>query len=917
MLDTLKKEYPLNDYLKVWEDTTEKITFETVRTPDFDAHFRSYNEMKPLPHRLGVYWGKATITNQFTEHGIVQDWLLWIGEGSYIDVYFADTDGNLREHSRTGERVPAREKKLATGNRVERVPFSLAMGDTVVVYARLHLIDYNQPVFKLKLAQVDFLEGPLAFQKNREDWFFLGFLVAIMIFSFLLFLTTRDQAFLYHSLFLFSATVFMLDMFGIIPDIPVLRDHPALTFYLNYLSQACWDVFFLQFLRSYMRLKSVLPWWDKVLKYMIWFRIGYFIIVFSYFVLTFNEVITDYLFVFYVFAQYLIILVFLGALFRLHDPKAYFLIIATLFFVLGVGVNGYLIAINIPINRFFSEGAMAGEILLFSVGLAYRMNQLQQEEKEAQRLKNLDEMKNHLYANITHEFRTPLTVINGMVEQLIKKTADNLNRPLQLIRLSSDHLLNLVNRLLDLAKIESGHLQVQRSQGDMVSYLRQLVELYQPLATKKEITLLFLTLLPKLEMDFDAEIIRQIFSNLISNAIKFTPEKGKVTVNVEPGKGSSNGQLSVAVSDTGIGIPAEDLPYIFDRFYQARNAAREQGLGTGIGLALTRELVTLNGGTIEVKSREGIGTTFTVTLPVLFSPATAPVAPSYPADLQAEEWQPEIPAEYAPPPISHMESQRNLVLVIEDNPHIVEYLRTLLEESFEVETAFNGRDGIDIALETIPDLVVSDVIMPEMDGFSVLKTLKKDSRTCHIPVVLLTALASVQDRIAGLEHGADAYLGKPFEGRELLAVLNNLLEQRQRLQRFFNKKEEKIPAESPGPDVQEDVFLTEAKNVLEQCMGDEDFGVLQLQRALAVSRTQLHRKLKALTGLSTTEFINHLRLQKASNLLKNSELHISEIAYDTGFKDPNYFTRLFVKFYGKTPTEYRNEPENVTFKSWA
>lgn len=196
-----------------------------------------------------------------------------------------------------------------------------------------------------------------------------------------------------------------------------------------------------------------------------------------------------------------------------------------------------------------------------------------------------------------------------------------------------------------------------------------------------------------------------------------------------------------------------------------------------------------------------------------------------------------------------------------------------------------------------------------------LQTLKKDSRTCHIPIVLLTALASAQDRLAGLERGADAYLGKPFEGRELLAVLNNLLERRERWQAFFKKGEEKAPEESVQDEVPEDAFLKEAKEVLEKNLTDEDFGVLQLQRSLAVSRTQLHRKLKALTGLSTTEFINHLRLQKASKLLKDSELHISEIAYDTGFRDPNYFTRLFVKFYGKTPTEYRNTLENVHVRS--
>ena len=910
-LDTLKAEYLLNDYLRVWEDTTEAVTFETVSSPAFNDLFQPYNQVKPLPHRRGVYWGKAIFTNHFKQPGLVKNWFLWTGDGSYIDIFIASQDGSLREHLKTGELVPAREKKLATGNRVERAPFSLAMGDTVAVYFRLQLIDQKQPEFKVRLTQDDYLEGAHALEKNREDWLFLGFLVAITIFSLMLFLSTGDKAFLFHSLFLFSAMVFLLDMLGIMPDLPVLRDHQKWTFYLNYLSQACWDVFFLQFFRTYMRLENCLPWWDQVLKNLIRLRIVYFIAVFSFFVSTLNEGVTDNLSIFYVFAQYLVILVFLAALYRLRDPKAYFLILATLFFITGVVVNGCLITIGKPINRLFSEGAVVGEILLFSIGLAYRMKQLQEEEKAAQRLKDLDELKNRFYTNITHEFRNPLTVINGMVEQLMKKPAINPERMLQLIRQNSGHLLDLVNRLLNLTKIESGHRRMHPSNGDWVAYLRQLVEFFQPLATQKGITLRFLTQIQSLEMAFDAEIIRQIFTNLLSNAIKFTPENGSITVSVE----QSGGKVTAVVSDSGMGIPAADLPHIFERFFQAQNAMHWHGPGTGIGLALTRELVVLTGGTIEVKSKEGSGSTFTVTLPIEHLPEeNLALKPTTPATKQ-EEWKPEIPLEFESLPAVAAIAQKELVLVIEDNPHIVQYLRVLLEDTFEVETAFNGKDGIDLALETIPDLIVSDVIMPQMDGFDVLETLKKDTRTSHIPIVLLTALASVKDRIAGLERGADAYLGKPFEGRELLAILNNLLEQRRRFQTFFQKENGTPPDELTGGDTREDEFLKTLKDMVETNLADEDFGVIQLQRAMAVSRTQLHRKLKALTGMSTTGFINHLRLKKACQLLRNPDLHIGEIAYDTGFKDPNYFTRLFVKFYGKTPTDYRYELANATLKA--
>ncbi len=906
VIDTLQPEYNLNDFLSVWEDSSGKAVFKTVNSPATSEFFQPYSKVQPLHNLRGVFWGKITIANHFKQPGLLNNWFLFTGNGSYIDVFVTDWGGRLLEHLKTGELVPAHEKKLATGNRVERVPFSLSAGDTAIVFIRLQVVDYHPPHFNLRLVQNDYPDTHEAFARTRADWFFLGFLGAIMIFSLLLFITTRDRAFLFHALFLFSAIVFMLDIFGLIPDLPVLRDHPKWANYLNYLALTCWDIFLLQFFRSYMHLEVSLPRWDKILKWLIRLRIGFFLLIFTFFVITFNEVLNDHITILYVALHYLVVIAFLVALARLQKARANFLIAATLCFMVGLGVNAYWIANEIPVDRLFSEGAMIGEVLLFSIGLAYRMKQLREEEKEAHRLKDLDELKNQLFANITHEFRTPLTLINGMVEMLQQKTTGMTLRQLQCIRQNSDQLLQLVNRLLDLAKIESGHLQINPARDDFVAYLRQLVEFYQPLAGRKEITLRFLTSLPSMNMDFDAEIMRQIFTNLLSNALKFTPVKGSVTISVKKNSASTKEEITVEVSDTGVGIPAAELAQIFDRFYQSENSASHHGLGTGIGLALTQELVLLTGGNIEVRSKQGEGTTFIVTLPVTQLAQNNGGQPAHAR--QPELWRPEIP-EFFPTPTQAEKptAYKNLVLVIEDNPHIVEYLRSLLEYHFEVESAFNGKDGIDLALETIPDLIICDVIMPEMSGFEVLKILKKDDRTSHIPIVLLTALASVKDRIEGLERGADAYLGKPFEGRELLAILNNLLEHRQQLQAFFKNKTGVQSGTQKEIAPPEDKFLITLKNILEAHLSDEDFGILQLRRAMAVSRTQLHRKLKALTGMSATEFINYTRLQKATDLLSNPDLHIGEIAYETGFKDPNYFTRLFVKLFGKTPTDYRRE----------
>ncbi len=529
---------------------------------------------------------------------------------------------------------------------------------------------------------------------------------------------------------------------------------------------------------------------------------------------------------------------------------------------------------------------------------------------EAARLKELDTFKTRLYTNITHEFRTPLTIISGMADQILEHPQRWLIEGVGAIKRNSLQLLYLVNQMLDLQKLEAGRIPLNMVQGDILIYMKYLTESFHSQAQLKNIELRFETDLPELVVDYDPDKLQQIVSNLISNSLKFTPAGGRVLVSAGLSNGQNTPHLILKVSDTGIGIPAASQPYIFDRFYQVDDSHTRKGEGTGIGLAIIRELVKLLGGEISVKSDPGQGSEFKVVLPV-----------THKAPLMAgvEENELEEPASGAGTTFILRENitsnNGNLpqVLIIEDNTDVQQYLSICLENDYQLLFAGNGREGIEKATEFIPDLVISDVMMPEKDGFEVCRTLKDDIRTSHIPVILLTAKADNESRLQGLTCGADAYLAKPFNKNELLVRIQKLLELRQKLQQhyFLQGGGDGGEAVSPGGS-KEEVFVEKFREIVLNHLDESHFSVDELSRELAMSRSQLYRKITALTGVSPNRYTRHLRLQKARKLLVETDDTIANIAYDTGFNDPAYFTRVFTHEFGMTPSEFRDAHEHRT-----
>lgn len=518
-------------------------------------------------------------------------------------------------------------------------------------------------------------------------------------------------------------------------------------------------------------------------------------------------------------------------------------------------------------------------------------------QEETFRLKELDTFKTRFYSNITHEFRTPLTVIQGMTDELAKELPEQSQKKLNLIRKNSRNLLDLVNQILDISKLRAGKLVPALAQSDMILFLRYLVDAHEPLAGLKQINLRFQSNQPSLMMDFDPKQLQLVVTNLISNAIKFTPEQGEVWVVVNQLDEKDPSLLDIQVRDNGIGISAGDIPLIFDRFHQARRM--QENYGSGIGLALVKELVEFMNGSIRVESDLGKGSTFFLSFPIQHN---APLATDSMPDHFHIKSSPEIPIQA---PAGGTKNGLPVLLIIEDSVDVTYYLQVCLEGQYQIVTCANGQAGVEKAFEWIPDVIISDVMMPKMDGLEVCRRIKTDVRTNHIPIILLTARATMEDKLLGLDQGADAYLVKPFEKAELLLRLNKLMEIRKTLQEKYSSSLLNSQSLPKGKQTPVDEFMKKIEDAIIQGFQDEEFSVNELAEVVHLSRSHVHRKIKALTGMSTAIYIRKVRLKKAKELLETTSSSISEIAYQVGFKSPVYFSQVFKETFGESPRKLR------------
>ncbi len=524
--------------------------------------------------------------------------------------------------------------------------------------------------------------------------------------------------------------------------------------------------------------------------------------------------------------------------------------------------------------------------------------QLQLEHVEVTKLKELDDFKSRFFANISHEFRTPLSLIIGPTEKLLADDKEKNYPELGIIHNNSISLLNLVNQMLDLSRVEAGSLQLQVRKTDLTTGLKIFTSPFYSLAASKRIDLSVVVPSTAIDGYADLSFLEKIVNNLLSNAIKYTQAGGLVTFKAE----DKNGYLQITVTDTGMGIPDSQIDKIFDRFYRVHEVTSVEG--TGLGLALTRELVRTHRGEITVTSEYGKGSTFIVTLPIAEQYYSADEYRTEPPDyLPLKEPLPDTtPAIVVDTNASPNGSEKPVLLVIEDNTELRDFIKSTLISSYTVLEAPDGETGLRLAIDNVPDIIITDWMMPRMDGATVCRNIKSTTATDHIPIILLTAKAGVESRIEGLETGADDYLTKPFDLRELRIRVANLIEQRKKLQAKYQTgasfSYKPIKAESAN-----EKFLKRLHEIVEERISDSKFGVEELAREIGMSRVQLYRKLTALTNQSAVEFLRTYRLERAADLLRQGVGNVAEIAFQVGFDNPSYFTKTFREHFGTLPSE--------------
>lgn len=890
-------------------DTTSSLTVEEVADRSFlpiqRTNFR-------VPFSDNTYWFQLTLRN--TDSKQDQWYLEWqTPVAERVEFYDLQPDGTYRmEKAGTLIQGPARKYPGFAPYCV----INLSAGEEKTIYIKIKsqrghradIILYDSATFFTKQIQY-----------TRTNSFFSGLVIIRLFYVLLLAIfAVKETAFRAYSLMLVLRS---LGFWGIKSTLgPFFTNNPTLATFLNFTSYHVAPIGFV------LVVKALLP----VHRFPVFVRYllnGIMALV----VLLTLAMAVDYRWYWLLASQYLtifsqcVIFALYGAAILRRYPinwyySAPFLLgIGSFFFLLlsAVGlINAewvFTVANFLFISEIFVFGLFLGKIIInFEQAKIVTQQQLAFTQAQTHQLKVLDTLKTNFFANISHEFRTPLTLLVGPLDDFQKKYPSESLIPV--MQRNVRRLLALINQLLDLSKLEAGRLTPRMVHDDLAAYLRHMFASFESLAQSRNIIFNYQQSSDHRQACFDPDMAEKIVTNLLSNAFKFTPEGGRVNVRVD----YTENKVILKVQDFGIGIEAARLRHIFDRFYQIESKGANSHEGTGIGLSLVNELVEVLRGKIWVESEHGLGSTFTVQLPIdavtwadylIANPSKeGPLLAKIPFEAEANFQTVRSTPTHLP-----QDTDAPLLLLVEDNPDLRAYMRTIFEKEYRILEAIDGQDGLNQAFEHIPDLVVCDVMMPRLNGFAFCRTLKNDLRTSHIPVVMLTAKATLEDRLEGLERGADDYLTKPFNRDELLTRAQNLLKQRNLLrQKYGRELAEPIAGTSEidlsKPDAE---FLRSAIAAVTEHMTDSGFNVEDFSARMQLSRTQMHRKLKALTNQSSTEFIRSVRVKRAAELLKNPKTTVSEVAYQVGFESLSYFSKVFLEHIGTSPSDWHSSHQSV------
>ncbi|MDY4043638.1 MAG: ATP-binding protein [Marinifilaceae bacterium] len=541
-------------------------------------------------------------------------------------------------------------------------------------------------------------------------------------------------------------------------------------------------------------------------------------------------------------------------------------------------------------------------LLLTSIIIVFLLYVVRIKSKTQKIMRHMETVRNKFFTNITHEFRTPLTVILGLANRLSEKTERDQESitSLQTIIRQGDHLLNLVNQLLNISKVRSSIEEPDWRRGDLVAFIRMIVENFQIFAQQKHLNLIFVPQQTFLEVDFVPEYFRKIMHNLLSNALKYTPKGGNIFITATQEKNN----VLIQLADSGKGIDKQDLPHIFETFYQGNNSCMD--MGTGVGLSLARQMVESMGGQISVKSAIGKGTVFFITLPLKHGTS------------QWEEWVPGetdkngIPSVAISNPSVQETGASNpdvtTILLVEDNQDVAFYIGGLLKDRYRLLYARDGKEGLEKAIEYMPDLILTDLMMPGMNGFDLCREIRDSIVLNHIPIIIITAKSEDQDKVQGIEAGADAYLLKPFNTEELYVRIAKLLEQRRTLREKYSNALRNNCTDTVKLLPADQAFVDRLTDIIYSQISDPSLNSDKIAEKMCISKSQLNRKVRVITGSNTTVYILHVRMEKAKRMLSSNDMPIGDIAMLCGFEDSGYFGRVFKQTFQMTPSQYRKQP---------
>lgn len=902
--------------IEIFRDSSAQLTLAQVTNKNY---LKSTKDHFIFPYTDDTFWVRFTLKNKNTPN---KSWFLeWSNPlVEQLDFYISDSTSQGFIHSQQKILTSQKDKKSIAED--PKFAFELGPQQTKMVYIKL--TSKRGHYGSLRIHSADSY-----YQSRLDDYSGQSFFNGLVIFRLFLVVSLglfviKDLPFRLYSLHTVIKTFAFWGYLNIAG--PFFTDNPDVAKKIDFLFYNSitmgsglfilftlalhklpkWHSVLIGFILSFTVFEAVIIFFDYQ---WYWLKAGLYTIVFS--------------------AIYFIILYVYCLIKQISIGKYYavpFILGLISYFLLYVRLLGW-----IEYQPIYSIAYLLflGEIFVFVIFLGRIFRNTEQNKRLAEqklsfnieqsaRLKELDTLKTNFFTNISHEFRTPLTLILSPLRDLQKEFPTR--EIFRTMQQNAERLLSLINQLLDLSKLEAGKMTVEIRQGDLAHFLRQLFSSFESLAQSKQIVFQYEQSHTSQIAYFDADKMEKILTNLLSNAFKFTPQQGRIEVRVDYNLSSPDGrsnfnspiggrEVTIKVSDSGIGIPTERLPMIFDRFYQAEHSSNRNFEGTGIGLALVKELVNALQGKIKVTSRVGQGTIFTVSIPC--DRATwqehlkKDELPEYTNSFEIP-W--ETPSLAVP---STIETSSNgsvpILLVVEDNPDLRSYIDSIFKNSYHVMEAHDGQEGLEMALEHVPDVIISDLMMPRLDGFGFCKALKSDIRISHIPVIMLTAKAALEDRLEGFDVGADEYLAKPFNTEELQVRVRNLLKQRQLLQQKYSQQNTILEAQKPPMEVlsMDEQFVQKTKTILENYFSESNFDVEKFASEMGVTSVQLRRKLKALTGQTITEYVRNYRLEKAAELLLNKTGTISEIAYQVGFESLPYFSKVFLEKFGKTPSEWR------------